>query len=549
MAKAKRKKPSVKKKAAARKKAAGRAARSSTTRKTARKPAAKKAKKKVAAKRRIAAGKKPAAKKKTAGKKIAPRRAVAKKPAKPAPRPVAPTPVKAPAKKATTPQIAAAGLEKLHELIAQARKAGADAADALFVEGTQISVGWRLGAREKLERSEGHDLGLRVFVGKRQAMVSTSDFSKQALADLAQRAVAMARAVPEDPWCGIAAPDQLATAWPELDLVDPQEPTAEQLLALCAEAEDAARAIKGVTNSEGADAGWSRSHVAIVASNGFAGAYERGGCSLSASVIAGADTGMERDYEWTSAVYAKDMMDAAKVGRTAGKRAVARLNPKVPKSGKVPVVYDPRVSGGMLGHLVGAINGKAIARGTSFLKDRLGQQVFAKGLRVIDDPHRKRGLRSRPFDAEGLPTHKRNLIEDGVLTTWLLDLASAWQLDMAPTGHASRGTSGPPAPSAANLSLAPGKLSPRKLIGEIKSGLYITDLIGFGVNGVTGDYSRGASGFWIENGELAYPVSGLTVAGNLKDMFLNMTPASDLVYKSGSDAPTLRIEGMTVAGQ
>ena len=518
------------------------------------------AKKKSAAKiARIQAG---APKKKLAAKKAA-RKAIARKPAAKKP-PARKSPIKkaigkiakivtkltapAPAKPAAA-KPAGASLDKLRDLIAQARKAGADAADALLVEGTQVSVGWRMGAREKLERSEGHDLGLRVFVGKRQAMVSTNDFSRQALADLAQRAVAMARVVPEDPWCGIADPDQLATRWPSLDLVEAREPTAEHLLELCRVAEDAARAVKGVTNSEGADAGWSRTHVAIVASNGFAGAYERGGYSLSASVIAGQDTGMERDYEWTTAVYEKDMMDAAKVGRTAGQRAVKRLNPKVPKSGKVPVVYDPRVSGGMLGHLTGAINGKAIARGTSFLKDRLGKQVFAKGLRVIDDPHKKRGLRSRPFDAEGLPTVKRNLIEDGVLTTWLLDLASAWQLKMAPTGHASRGTSGPPSPSAGNLSLAPGKLSPKALMKDIKSGLYITDLIGFGVNGVTGDYSRGASGFWIENGELAHPVSGLTVAGNLKDMFLHMTPANDLIYKSGSDAPTLRIDGMTVAGQ
>jgi len=529
MAKAKQKKS----RSVAKKKPAGKAARRKTAPKkkaTAKKPVARKPAPKAAVR-------KSRDKSSAAGKAIAKLAKTVRKSAAPAPT------------KTVSANATAKGLDRLQDLIAQARKAGADAADALFVEGTQVSVAWRMGAREKLERSEGHDLGLRVFVGKRQAMVSTNDFSKQALSDLAQRAVAMAKAVPEDPWCGIADPDQLARSWPALDLDDPSEPTAEHLLELCAEAEDAARAVKGVTNSEGAEAGWSRTHVAIVASNGFAGAYQRGGYSLSASVIAGEDTGMERDYEWTSAVYESDMMEAAKVGRTAGKRAVARLNPKVPKSGKMPVVYDPRVSGGMLGHLVGAINGKAIARGTSFLKDKLGKQVFAKGLRVIDDPHKKRGLRSRPFDAEGLPTQKRNLIEDGVLTTWLLDLASAWQLKMAPTGHASRGTSGPPSPSAGNLSLAPGKLSPRKLIGEIKSGLYITDLIGFGVNGVTGDYSRGASGFWIENGKLAWPVSGLTVAGNLKEMFLHLTPANDLVYKSGSDAPTLRIDGMTVAGQ
>lgn len=509
-------------------------------RKAAQKAVNKAASKKAPPRKPVA--RKPA--KKTAGK-AAPKKPATKKLATSLRRLGAPTPVKP----ATTPKSAADGLQKLHDVVAAARKAGADAADALFAQGTQVSVAWRMGAREKLERSEGHDLGLRVFVGKGQAMVSTNDFSKQALADLAQRAVAMARAVPEDPWCGIAEPGQLATAWPELDLVDPHEPSAEHLLELCAEAEDAARAVRGVTNSEGAEAGWSRSLVAIVASNGFAGAYERGGSSLSASVIAGRDTGMERDYEWTSAIYLKDLMPAAEVGRTAGRRAVARLKPRVPKSAKVPVVYDPRVSGGLLGHLIGAINGKAIARGTSFLKDRLGKQVFARGLRVIDDPHMKRGLRSRPFDAEGLATVKRNLIDDGVLTTWLLDLASAWQLGLQPTGHASRGTSGPPSPAAANLSLAPGTLSAKKLIGEIESGLYITDLIGFGVNGVTGDYSRGASGFWIENGRLAHPVSGLTVAGNLKDMFMRLTPASDLVYKSGMDAPTLRVDGMTVAGQ
>lgn len=513
-------------------------------RQAAKKTPNKTAKKAVA---RKTAAKKPAAKKiakKAAPKKSASKKPAAKKLATSLRRLGAPTPVKL----AVSPKSAAAGLQKLHDVIASARKAGADAADALFAQGTQVSVAWRMGAREKLERSEGHDLGLRVFVGKRQAMVSTSDFSKQALADLAQRAVAMARAVPEDPWCGIAEPDQLVRSWPELDLADPNEPSAEHLLDLCQEAEDAARAVKGVTNSEGAEAGWSRSHVAIVASNGFSGAYERGGCSLSASVIAGRDTGMERDYEWTSAVYEKDMMAAADVGRTAGRRAVGRLNPKVPKSGKVPVVYDPRVSGGMLGHLIGAINGKAIARGTSFLKDKLGKQVFAKGLRVIDDPHRQRGLRSRPFDAEGLATVRRDLIEDGVLTTWLLDLASAWQLGLQPTGHASRGTSGPPSPSAANLSLAPGKISPKKLIGEIKSGLYITDLIGFGVNGVTGDYSRGASGFWIENGEIAHPVSEVTIASNLKDMFLRMVPANDLDRNFGTASPTLLIEGMTLAG-
>jgi len=387
-----------------------------------------------------------------------------------------------------------------------------------------------------------------VLIGKRQAMVSSTDFSPEALKELATRAVAMAKAVPEDPFCGIAGPELLSKRWPDLDIDGDAEPTVEWLAEQCAIAEDAARAIKGVTNSEGAEASWSRSQIALVTSNGFAGSYARSGFGLSASVLAGHDTGMERDYEWTAAVYRSDLMPAAKVGKRAGERAVRRLNPRVAKSAKVPVVYDPRVSGSLLGHLSGAINGRAIARGTSFLKDRLGKPVFAPGISIVDDPHRKRGQRSKPFDGEGLATRRHDVIKDGVLTTWLLDLASAWQLKLKPTGHAARGTSGPPSPAVSNFYLAPGKQTPKALMADIKSGLYITELIGFGVNGVTGDYSRGASGFWIENGKLGHPVSGITVAGNLKDMFAGLTPANDLEFKTGTDAPTIRLDNMTVAG-
>jgi PmbA protein len=279
----------------------------------------------------------------------------------------------------------------------------------------------------------------------------------------------------------------------------------------------------------------------LVTSNGFAGGYRRGGYSLSCAVLAGEGTGMERDYEWSSAVHFDDLMAAAKVGRNAGRFAVERLHPHKVANARVPVVYDRRLSGGLLGHLAGAINGRAVARGTSFLKDRMGQQVFAKGIRIVDNPHRKRGLGSRPFDGEGLPVKRRAVIDDGVLTTWLLDLASARQLKLPPTGHGPHG-------STSNFYLEKGALPPDELIADIKSGLYITDLIGFGVNAVTGDYSRGASGFWIENGRKAWPVSGLTVAGNLKDMFRNLTPASDLQFKSSTNAPTVRIEGMTIAG-
>ena len=436
----------------------------------------------------------------------------------------------------------------LADLLKWAKAAGADSADALYVNGESISVAQRMGKREKLESSEGRDLGLRVFVGKRQAFVSSTDFAPAALRVLAGRAVDMARAVPEDPVCGIAPEELLARSWPDLDLSDKSRPSAKALLTMAAEAEDAARAVKGVTNSEGAEASWGRTAVMLAASNGFSGGYRRSGYSLSCAVLGGEGTGMERDYEWSSAVHLEDLMAARTVGRNAGKFVVRRLNPRKAKSARVPVVYDRRVSGGLIGHLAGAINGRAVARGTSFLKDKMGEKLFADGIRILDNPHRKRGLGSRPFDAEGLPTKRYAVIDDGRLTTWLLDLAAARQLQLKPTGHAARGTSGPPSPTTSNFYLEKGKLSFDELLGDIKSGLYITDLIGFGVNGVTGDYSRGASGFWIENGKLAWPVSGITVAGNLKDMFLNMTPANDLQFKSSTNAPTVRIEGLTVAG-
>jgi PmbA protein len=436
----------------------------------------------------------------------------------------------------------------LADLLKWAKAAGADAADALYVNGESISVAQRMGKREKLESSEGRDLGLRVFAGQRQAFVSSTDFAPAALRRLAQRAVDMARAVPEDPVCGLAPEELLTDSWPDLDLNDKRRPSARSLLAMAAEAEDAARAVKGVTNSEGAEASWGRTSVALAASNGFSGGYRRSGYSLSCAVLGGEGTGMERDYEWSSAVHLEDLMAPARVGRNAGKFVVRRLNPRKAQSARVPVVYDRRVSGGLIGHLASAINGRAVARGTSFLKDKMGAKIFADGIRILDNPLRKRGLGSRPFDAEGLATRRYAVIDDGHLTTWLLDLAAARQLKLKPTGHAARGTSGPPSPTTSNFYLEKGKLSVEELIGDIKSGLFITDLIGFGVNGVTGDYSRGASGFWIENGKLGWPVSGITVAGNLKDMFLNMTPANDLQFKGATNAPTVRIEGLTVAG-
>jgi PmbA protein len=436
----------------------------------------------------------------------------------------------------------------LEVAVKAAKAAGADAADALIGRNLSLSVGERLGKLEKLQRSEDQDMGLRVLVGKRQAIVSTSDFKKEALVELAERAVAMAKAVPEDPYCGLADPSEIAKNYPKLDVLDPTEPSEAELTVLVREAEAAARGVPGVSNSEGAEAGWGRSEFAMMASNGFYGGYARSHSGLSVSVLAGDGTGMERDYDYSSTVYFADLEKAAKLGKSAGEKAVRRLNPKKVPTDKVPIVFDPRVSASIVGHLLGAINGASIARGTSFLKDQLGQQVFADGIEIIEDPHRPRGLASRPFDGEGLPTQRRVLIDNGILTTWILDSRSARQLGMKSTGNAQRGTSAPPSPGTSNVHMAKGRISRDALLKGVERGFYVTEMIGSSVNGVTGDYSRGASGFWIEKGELTFPVSEVTIAGNLKEMFKAVTPADDLIFRYGTNAPTLRIDGMTLAG-
>jgi len=434
-------------------------------------------------------------------------------------------------------------------LVAAAAKAGADAADALYVcnASTQISV--RLGALEDVERSEGEEIGLRVFVGSRSASVSSSDLSADALSALVDRAVAMAREAPEDPWSGLAPQDLLMqAASPDVDGDDGADPSPAQLRERAEAAEAAARAVAGVTNSEGSGASASRSVIALATSHGFARGYTSSGYGCSASVIAGEGGGMQRDYAFHSTRHLADLEDAQAIGTRAGERAVKRLNPGKLASGAMPVVYDPRVGSGLLGHLIGAITGSSIARRTSFLLDSLGQPIFAPGTVVRDDPLRLRGLRSKPFDGEGLPTAARDIIADGVLTGWLMDSASARQLGLAPTGHATRGVGGPPGTGVTNLYLEAGPLAPEELIADIKLGVYVTELIGQGVNGVTGDYSRGASGFVIRDGQMCEPVAEITVAGNLKDMFRQLTPASDLVFRRSVDVPTIRIEGMMVAG-
>jgi PmbA protein len=433
-------------------------------------------------------------------------------------------------------------------LVAAARRAGADQADALAVRSVSLAVEVRDGAVEESERSEGDDLGLRVIIGHKQAVVSTNDLKGNGFDALAERAVAMARAAPEDRFAGLADPELLAGTLPALDLVDPDMPEVDELETLAREAEAAGLAVAGVTKSGGASASAGIGGLVLVTSHGFHGATIASRHGIAMTAIAGDGTGMERDYDFTSTLHAADLERAEAIGRRAGERAVKRLNPRKIATRRVPVVFDSRISGSLVGHVASAANGAAIARKTSFLRDKRGERIFASGIDIIDDPLRPRGLRSRPFDAEGVAGRARKLVEDGVLMTWLLDCATARELDLQTTGHAQRGVSSTPSPGASNLHLAPGTRSPRELIADIEDGFYVTDMIGMGVNLVTGDYSRGASGFWIEHGETTYPVSEVTIAGHLSEIFASLAPANDLVFRYGTNAPTLRVEGMTVAG-
>jgi PmbA protein len=434
-------------------------------------------------------------------------------------------------------------------LVAAARSAGADAADAVAVRSISLAVEVRDGEVEESERAESDDVGLRVFVGRRQAVVSTNDVRQDGVGALAERAVAMARVAPDDRFAGLADPDLLAAAIPDLDLLDTQLPSVGRLESLARAAEAAGLAVKGVTKSAGASASGGIAGMTLATSHGFRGAYLGSWHGVSMTAIAGEGTGMERDYDFSSALHADDLEPAESVGRTAGLRAVERLNPRKAETQRVPVVFDPRVSGSLINHLASAINGSAIARKTSFLQEKLGERLFAAGIRIIDDPLRRRGLRSRPFDGEGVAAHRLALIDDGMLKSWILDCGTARELNLKTTGHAQRGVSSSPSPGPTNLHLEPGSLSPQALIADIGQGLYVTDLIGMGVNTVTGDYSRGAAGFWIENGEHTFPVSEVTIAGHLLDMFRTLTPANDLEFRHGVNAPTLRVEGLTVAGR
>lgn len=438
----------------------------------------------------------------------------------------------------------------LHDLVKAARAAGADAAEAVGAERAALSVGVRLGALEEVEREEARDIGLRVFIGQRQAVVSGSDVSAAARAKLVERAVAMARIAPEDVYAGLAPEDRLAKGpFPDLDLYDPAERTAETLEALALEAEDAARAVPGVANSDGGSASWSTTGWSFVTSHGFEGRHRASSFSLSASVIAGEGAAMERGGEGRTTRHAADLPGPEHIGKIAGERAVSHVGPQKLASTTAAVIFENRIAPSIISPFVGAISGTAVARGASFLKDKLGQPVFARGVTLTDDPLRVRGMGSAPFDDEGVGATRQTLIEDGVLTTWLLNSAAARQLGMQTTGHASRGLAGAPGVAPHNLTVEPGVETREALMKQAGKGLFVTSMFGPSLNGNTGDWSVGVSGFWFEDGEIAYPVSGVTVAANLIELYARMIPASDLEIRGSTNSPSLFVDGLAIAGK
>ncbi len=436
-------------------------------------------------------------------------------------------------------------------MLAAARRAGADAADAVAVDGTAVSIDVRDGRLEQAERSEGVDIGLRVLMGRRQAVVSSSDARDATIETMAQRAVAMAREAPEDPHAGLADPSQLArdTDSSRLEMYDPSpEPDPSVLEEDARRVEAAARGVDGVSQVQGATAGYGHRRIHMAASNGFSGGYERSDRAISCVAVSGTGTGMERDWDGDSRIFQADLKSPEEIGRLAGERAVARQNPRRPRTGKYPVLFDERISSSLIGHLLAASNGAAIARGSSWLLGRDGSQVLPEGISLIEEPHRPRASGSRLFDGEGLPTAERALVEDGVLTGWVLDLATARKLGLESTGNAARGTSAPPSPSVTNLRLTQGTASREDLIAQMGTGLLVTSMIGSTINPNTGDYSRGASGFWVENGEILHPVNECTIAGNLRDMLLALMPANDARTHLSRIVPSLLVDGMTLAG-
>ena len=438
----------------------------------------------------------------------------------------------------------------LNDVVAAALKAGADAAEAVGANRQSLSITVRLGELEEVEREESRDLGLRVFIGQQQATVSGSDISSEARARLVERAVAMARLAPEDPYASLADPDRLARgSLPQLDLYDPAEPDPEALEDQARACEDAARAVPGVTNSQGASSSYSSSQWRLATSGGFCGLHRASGFSLSAATIAGEGSEMERGGDYRSVRWQADLPAPEEIGVEAGKRAVQRLGARKIASTTAPVIFENRLASSLIGPLISAISGASVARGVSFLKDRLGQQIFAHGVNLIDDPHVRRGLGSSPFDDEGVANGRTALIDDGVLTTWLLNTATAKQLGLATTGHAARGLAGPPGVSTTNLTLQPGTRDLAGLMADAKAGVLVTSMFGPSINANTGDWSVGCSGFWFENGEIAWPVTEITVAGNLIDIYGRLVPGSDLEIRSSANAPSILVDALAIAGK
>jgi PmbA protein len=437
----------------------------------------------------------------------------------------------------------------LEGVIADAKAAGAEAVDAVLFHSVSSGVSWRMGKLEDVDRSEAADLGLRVLVGKRQASVSTTDKSRSGLKELAERCVAMAKAAPEDPYCGLAPAERLAKApFRELDLGDFAEPSTDALKLRAAACEAAALAVKGVVNSSGAGASYGEGWKWLMTSHGFFGQSGGSNHSVSVSVVAQDANGMETDYDYDSKTHIGELKDAAEIGRSAGDRTVRRLSPKKLKSRTAPVVFDNRLSRSLVSQLSGAVNGAAIARGVSFLKNKMGQKIFADGITIIDDPHVARGAGSRPFDGEGVANAPIELIRDGVLTSWFLNTAQARQLGLETNARASRGSGGAPGSGSTNLTLQPGTASFDDLLQQAKDCLFLTDMFGPQVNPNTGDYSVGCSGFWVENGAVAYPVSEITIAGNILAMYAGLVPANDLEIRGATNAPSVLVPAMTIAG-
>jgi len=438
--------------------------------------------------------------------------------------------------------------EKADFLIKKSKKSGADSVDVVYFENTNIDVGCRLKKIEKLERAESNDLGLRFIKNKKQVIVSSNNLTKKSLEELVSKASSMVDAVPKDPYCSIAKKKDIIKKIPNLGIFDNKEPTIKSLKEKVIEAESAGLNVKGVTNSEGAEIGWNKSKIHLFNSNGLNASYQSSSFNIYAVLIAGHTTSMEREYEYATSVFEKDLTKTSLIGKKAGESAVKKLNPKKIKTSKIPVIFSPRVANSFLKHLSNSINGNLITRGTSFLKKKLNKEIFSSDINITDDPLKKKGLQSRPFDGEGLETKKIKIVKDGKLKTWFLDLSTACQLKLKSTAHASRGISSPPAPSPTNLYFEPGYITPKNLIGNIKKGVYLTELMGSSVNLINGDYSRGGSGFWIDKGEITYPINGITIADNLNEMFKKTILANDLEFKQGLNSPTMLIENMIVAG-